>query len=126
VAVHVHKKVIELLMLAAIPADYQLPKPIRTVDERSLEAILERSDDNRAKEWKLLIQGAESAKQVYRFTDIRQTQLDSTPLPDGSNLFWAPVLGHTNGSQELWHQFLWYKEWLTLLHYDGLITLRPE
>lgn len=56
-AVHVYKEVIELLMMAAIPAGYQLPKPIGTVDERFLEAILGRSDDSRAKEWKLLIQG---------------------------------------------------------------------
>lgn len=116
----------QLLTTAKIPVDYQHPNPIDTVDEKFAEAIWKRPDDERTKDWKLLIQGAVMARQVHRFADLRQTKFDGTPLPDGSNMFFAPVFGRSNGSEGLWRKFLWYKDWLTFLHYDGVITLLPE
>lgn len=78
-------------------------------------------------DWKDLASIPEAVAQLHRFSHRDQTRFWGKVLTDGSNINVRHTLANgsivRNGSQHMLETYKFYRAWLGLLHYDGLLLL---
>ncbi|KAA6413197.1 MAG: hypothetical protein FRX48_02941 [Lasallia pustulata] len=79
-------------------------------------------------DWKELANIPDALAQLHRFSHRNQTQFRGKILPDGSNIDAMITLDNglivRNGSRHMSETHKFYKAWLELLHYNGLLQLQ--
>lgn len=78
-------------------------------------------------DWKDLASIPEAIAQLHRFSHRDQTRFWGKVLTDGSNINVRHTMANggivRNGSQHVLETYRFYRAWLGLLHYDGLLQL---
>ena len=81
-------------------------------------------------DWKELASIPDALAQLHRFSHRDQTRFLGKVLQDGTNINVMVTLDNglivRNGSQHMADTYKFYKSWLELLHYNGLLQLQLE
>lgn len=79
--------------------------------------------------WLQLSQIPGFVREIHRFSDRRQEIFEGKPLLDGSNIGQIFIgedgVEKINGSQGLHNMYMLYRRWLTFIHYENMIELKP-